>query len=77
VASLCADTRSPHPHIPGPHFVGYDIIDDGYGDMSLLTNWGTDEEGIFSAAIKNNGLLDDFVRALAIREMLRGSVFCR
>jgi len=32
-------------HVPGPHFVGYDIID-GYCDVSLLTNWGTDEEGM-------------------------------
>jgi len=55
--------------IPGLHCVGYDIID-GYCDVSLLTNWGTDEEGRLRCH-QSNGLLDDLGRALAIRDTLR------
>jgi hypothetical protein len=53
-----------------PGLLGFDVLD-SHGDVSMLTDWGTDEEGIFSRFIKENGLLDDLTEALRIRDILR------
>ena len=50
--------------------LGFDIID-GYCDVSLVTNWGTDEEGIIDNYVMTNGLIGDLDRALQIRDSLR------
>ena len=57
-------------YVPAEGFLGFDIID-GYCDISLVTNWGTDEEDIFSEQVMNNGLIADLDRTLQIRDMLR------
>ncbi len=57
-------------YVPKEHLLGYDIID-GYCDVSLLTNWGNDEEGLFTDSIQCNGLLNDLDSALRIRDTLR------
>jgi hypothetical protein len=55
---------------PEDGFLGYDIID-GYCDISLVTNWGTDEEDLLSEHVMTNGLIGDLNRALQIRDTLR------
>lgn len=50
--------------------LGFDVIDSSW-DVSMLTNWGTDEERIFSDLILENGLLGDLTQALRIRDTLR------
>jgi len=50
--------------------LGFDVIDSHWG-VSMLTNWGTDEEGIFSDLILENGLLGDLTHAFRIRDTLR------
>lgn len=50
--------------------LGFDVID-SYCDVSLLTNWGTDADGIFSDLIMENGLLGNLKQALRIRDTLR------
>jgi len=57
-------------YVPGDGFLGYDIID-GYCDISLVTNWGTDEENIISKSVMPNGLIGDLDRALQLRDTLR------
>ncbi len=49
--------------------LGYDIID-GFCDISLLTNWGTDHE-LINSKLEPNGLITDFKSAFEIREHLR------
>jgi len=55
---------------PKDRLLGYDIID-GYCDVSLLTNWGADEEGLFTNHIMSNGLIGDIVQAIELRNKLR------
>lgn len=50
--------------------LGFDIID-GYCHVSLVTNWGTDDENVINRYVKPNGLISDFRRALKIRNQLR------
>ncbi len=50
--------------------LGFDILD-SHWDVSLLTDWGTDEERIFSDEIMENGLMNDLTRAFQIRDVLR------
>lgn len=50
--------------------LGFDVIDSNW-DVSILTNWGTDEEGIFSNLVLKNGLLGDITQAFQIRDILR------
>ena len=50
--------------------LGYDIID-GYRDVSLVTNWGTDGEGIINNHVMLNGLIRDADQAFKIRDRLR------
>jgi hypothetical protein len=57
-------------YVAGDGFLGYDIID-GDSSISLVTNCGTDEEGLFDDHIQPNGLLGDLDRALQIRDRLR------
>jgi hypothetical protein len=49
---------------------GYDVID-AFSGISLLTNWGVDEEMIMTPHIASNGLVMEIERALAIRDELR------
>jgi hypothetical protein len=49
--------------------LGYDIVD-GYSSISLLTNWGTDPEGIMSGHIGPNGLVNGLGEALALKACL-------
>lgn len=57
-------------YVPKDGLLGFDIID-GYCDVSLVTNWGTDEEGIINNYVMPNGLIRDFNRALQIRNLIR------
>jgi hypothetical protein len=57
-------------YIPKDGFLGFDIID-GYCDISLVTNWGTDEEDLISEHVMTNGLIGDLDRSLLIRNRLR------
>src|SRR5690606_10964450 len=57
-------------YVPGPDFLGFDIIDEHF-DVSLLTNCGGDEDGIMNQYILENALLRDLNRALKIRDYLR------
>ena len=57
-------------YMPKDNLLGFDIID-GYCDVSLLTNWGNDEDGIFVDIIKDNGLIEDLETALKTRDTLR------
>jgi hypothetical protein len=57
-------------YVPQANLLGFDIIDE-YGGVSLVTNWGTDEENFFSSDIATNGLLPDLDRALEVRDLLR------
>jgi hypothetical protein len=53
-----------------PELLGFDVLD-SHLDVSMLTDWGTDEEGIFSHLIMENGLLGDLAEAFRIRDILR------
>lgn len=57
-------------YVPKDGLLGFDIID-GFCDVSLVTNWGTDEEGIIDRHIMPNGLIRDLDRALQLRDLLR------
>jgi len=57
-------------YIPQDGFLGYDIID-GYCDVSLVTNWGTDDEGLINNYVMQNGLISDLGLAIQIRNKLR------
>ncbi len=50
--------------------LGFDIID-GHCGVSLVTNWGTDPEGLIDSHVMPNGLIGDFRRALRVRDSLR------
>jgi len=54
----------------GAGLLGFDVLD-SHWDVSMLTDWGTDEEGIFSHLIMENGLLADLTEAFRIRDILR------
>ncbi|MSQ47965.1 MAG: hypothetical protein EXR78_06190 [Deltaproteobacteria bacterium] len=54
----------------GPGLLGFDIIDE-YCDVSLLTDWGADEEAMMTPHIMPNGLLGNLAQAMAIRNTLR------
>ena len=55
---------------PKEDLLGFDIID-GYCDVSLLTNWGIDEEDVFSHLVQRNGLIRDLDSALRTKNTLR------
>ncbi|MDH3700888.1 MAG: hypothetical protein OEU46_06210 [Alphaproteobacteria bacterium] len=57
-------------YVPKDGLLGFDIID-GYCDVSLVTNWGTDEEDCVSEYVMPNGLIGELTRALQIRNSLR------
>ncbi|MGK7877166.1 MAG: hypothetical protein AB4426_28885 [Xenococcaceae cyanobacterium] len=57
-------------YIPKDGILGFDIID-GYCNVSLITNWGTDEECLYIGDVMTNGLIGDLGRALKIRDLLR------
>ena len=57
-------------YVPKEGLLGFDIID-SYCDVSLVTNWGTDEEGLINSFVLPNGLIGDLGRALQIRKLLR------
>lgn len=57
-------------YAPQDGLSGFDVID-GYCDVSLVTNWGNDEEDIVSEHVMPNGLIGDLTRALQIRNSLR------
>jgi len=56
--------------LPKNGLLGFDIID-GYCDVSLVTNWGTDEDGLINRYIMSNGLVGDLRHALQVRDLLR------
>lgn len=51
-------------------FLGFDIID-GYGDISLLTNWGNAHDDLFDEYIMTNGLLRNLEQAIYFKNKLR------
>ena len=53
-------------------FLGFDIIDEQCS-ISLLTNWGTDDENIMNPHIENNGLVKDLKQAINIKNILRNT----
>ena len=55
---------------PKKGLLGFDIID-SYCDISLVTNWGTDKEGIINQYVMNNELIADLEKAIQIRDLLR------
>ena len=57
-------------YVPEDGLLGFDIVD-GYCDISLVTNWGSDEKGLISKYVMTNGLIGDLTRALQIRDTLR------
>lgn len=57
-------------YVPEENLLGFDIID-GYCDVSLVTNWGHDEEGLFAGHIQKNGLIGTLDVAISIRNTLR------
>ena len=57
-------------YVPMDGLLGFDIID-AYCDVSLVTNWGTDEESIINNYVMANGLIGELVPALRIRDSLR------
>ena len=57
-------------YVPSDGFLGLDIID-GYCEISLVKNWGTDEEDLISRHVMSNGLIGDLDNALEIRDRLR------
>ena len=52
------------------NLLGYEVIDSEW-DVSMLTNWGTDEEGLFSQYIESNALIASAQTALQVRDSLR------
>ena len=52
------------------NLLGYDILD-GYSEVSLLTNWGADEDDVFSKLVRQNGLIHDLNKCIEIRDILR------
>jgi hypothetical protein len=57
-------------YVPKGGLLGFDIID-SYCSVSLVTDWGTDEDGIVNSHVMPNGLIGDLVRSLDIRNTLR------
>jgi hypothetical protein len=57
-------------YAPKDRLLGFDIID-GYCEVSLVTNWGTDEKGMINSHVMPNGLIGDLGGALGIRDSLR------
>ncbi len=57
-------------YVPKVGLLGFDIID-SYGDISLVTNWGNDTEGIINNYVMPNGLIGHLTQALQIRDFLR------
>ena len=52
------------------NLLGYEVIDSDWV-VSMLTNWGTDEEGLFSQYIESNGLIASAQTALKVKDSLR------
>jgi hypothetical protein len=57
-------------YVSGENLLGFDIID-GYCDVSLLTNWGADEEGLFVGHMQENGLIGKLDIVISLRDILR------
>ncbi len=57
-------------YVPKVGLLGFDIID-GYCEVSLVTNWGSDREGIINNYVMPNGLIANLGQALQIRDLLR------
>ena len=57
-------------YVPKVGLLGFDIID-GYCEVSLVTNWGTDKESIIENYVMSNGLIGNLSQALQIRNLLR------
>jgi len=57
-------------YVPEKNLLGFDIIDE-FGDVSLVTNWGSDEVNILDNHIAPNGLLHDLNQALKLQNILR------
>ena len=55
---------------PEKGLLGYDILD-CFGDISLLTNWGDDENTLLAPYITRNALVLDLSQALELRDTLR------
>jgi hypothetical protein len=57
-------------YVPEDGLLGFDIVD-GDGCISLVTNWGTDEEDIINKHVMSNGLIGSLGTALRVRDVLR------
>ena len=62
------ETELDEVYEPKEGLLGYDIID---GSISVLTNWGADEEGLLNPYLMPNGLIGDLAQALYILNSLR------
>lgn len=69
-ALVGVDYELDETYTPQEGLLGFDIID-GYCDVSLVTNWGTDEAGIINHHVMPNGLIKDLSQTLKIRDLLR------
>jgi hypothetical protein len=67
---LGVDIELEEGYVAQDGFLGFDIID-GYCQVSLITNWGTDDENLFSPHVMPNGLIRELSPALVIRDTLR------
>lgn len=57
-------------YVPSPGLEGYDILD-GYCSVSLLANWGSDEEQLVTPFMGENALIHSLPKALELRNLLR------
>ncbi len=64
------ETGVDEDYLASDGLLGFDILD-GEGDVSLITNWGTDEEGVIDHQVSTNGLIVDLHPALKLRNLLR------
>ncbi|QWV94294.1 hypothetical protein KP004_03670 [Geomonas oryzisoli] len=64
------DFPEDHHYQPSAGLLGFDVLD-SHWDVSMLTDWGTDEERLFSHLIMENGLIGDIAEAFRIRDLLR------
>lgn len=69
-ALIAVEIELEEGYVPNDGLLGFDIID-GHCNVSLVTNWGTDEEGIVNDHVMPNGLIGDLARALQVRDSLR------
>lgn len=70
IIGIIENPKTASEKIPPNHtLMGYDIID-GYNDISLLTNWGGEKDGIKNLELNKSALIADMNYAYVLKEML-------